>query len=85
MMDIPLRKWEIPYSAAYGVAALMEWSHQLLPILGEPPLTRYSIGVLARSQTLDIGAARERLGYAPKVSLNEGLRTFAEWWRTDGR
>jgi len=85
MMDIPLRTREIPYSAAYGAAALMEWSHRLLPMLGEPPLTRYSVGVLARSQTLDIGLARERLGYIPQVSLQEGLKAFAEWWRIDGR
>lgn len=85
MMELPLRTRRVPYPVAYGAAALMEWSHRLLPMLGEPPLTRYSVGALTRSQTLDIRLARERLGYAPRVGLQEGLRTFAEWWRAEGR
>jgi nucleoside-diphosphate-sugar epimerase len=84
-MGVSLRTRKIPYPVAYSVAALLEWSHQLLPMLGEPPLTRYSIGVLAKSQTLDITRAREKLGYAPRVSLNEGLQVFADWWSKVGR
>lgn len=84
-MGTPLRTRNVPYPVAYGAAAFMEWSHRLLPALGEPALTRYSIGVLARSQTLDIALAREKLGFAPRVGLSEGLRAFAEWWRRMGR
>lgn len=39
----------------------------------EPALTRYSAMVLARTQTYDISAARRYLGYAPIVSVAEGL------------
>ncbi len=85
MMDIPLRTRSIPYPVAYGAAALTEWSHRLLPALGEPQLTRYSIGVLGRSQTLDISLAQERLGYVPMVNLQEGLAAFAKWWTMEGR
>jgi len=84
-LGIPLRTRVIPYPVAYGAAALMEVSHRLLPVLGEPPLTRYSTTVLARNQTLDISLAREKLGYAPRIPLAEGLQRFAEWWRTEGR
>ncbi|MDF2936496.1 MAG: 3-beta hydroxysteroid dehydrogenase [Paenibacillaceae bacterium] len=84
MLGTPLRTKALPYPAVYGAAALLEWSHRLLPVLGEPTFTRYSVSVLARSQTLDIARARERLGYAPQVSLHEGLLRFAEWWKEKG-
>jgi nucleoside-diphosphate-sugar epimerase len=85
MLGLPLRLRSAPYPAAYGAAAVMEWTHKLLPMLGEPPLTRYSVGVLARSQTLDIALARAQLGYAPRVRLDDGLRIFAQWWKAEGR
>lgn len=47
----------------------------------EPPLTRYSAGVLAFSQTFDLSAARRDLGYEPRVSVAEGIEQFAKWWR----
>lgn len=84
LLEIPLRTRTIPYPAAFGIAALMEWSHRMLPALGEPLLTRYTVTVLAKNQTLDITQAREKLGYTPRVSLAEGLRRFAEWWREKG-
>ena len=46
---------------------------------GEPRLTRYTVAILARTQTYNIRAAREDLGYRPRVSVAEGLkRTLAE-------
>ena len=46
---------------------------------GEPPLTRYSVAVLGRTQTYDVSAARRDLGYAPRVSVAEGIeRTLAQ-------
>ena len=39
-------------------------------------ITKYSVGLMARDQTLDISLARKRLGYAPRVQLDEGLRNY---------
>jgi nucleoside-diphosphate-sugar epimerase len=47
----------------------------------EPRMTVYGAGLLSYSQTLSIVAARRDLAYAPAVSLDEGLRRFADWWR----
>jgi nucleoside-diphosphate-sugar epimerase len=51
----------------------------------EPVLTRYSAGVLAFSQTLDNNALRNDLGYQPEVSISEGIRRHAAWWRDHHR
>ncbi len=66
----------IPYSLAYVLAWAME-----LYSSEEPPFTRYTLGVLAKCQTLNIQAARDELCYHPKVSISEGLDLFANWWR----
>jgi nucleoside-diphosphate-sugar epimerase len=47
----------------------------------EPRMTLYGAGLLSYSQTLSIEAARRDLAYAPTVSLDDGLRRFADWWR----
>ena len=41
------------------------------------PFTRQSIRYLMRKSTYDIGAAREGLGYAPAVGLDEGFERLA--------
>ncbi|WP_409343534.1 NAD-dependent epimerase/dehydratase family protein [Paenibacillus sp. MBLB4367] len=78
----PLRAKPIPYRAAYALAGLMELAARLKGSGREPLLTRYTVGVLAKSQTLDIAAAKRELGYEPKVSIAEGIDAFADWWRS---
>lgn len=48
----------------------------MLPGYPEPPLTRYTASTIAFSQTLDISAAREDLGYRPTTTLAQSLREF---------
>lgn len=77
---LPLRTRNIPWPLVSTMARGME----LAARLGngrEPRLTRYSAGVLAFSQTLDISAIRNDLGYHPKVTINEGMTLHAGWWR----
>lgn len=81
LLDIPLHTRRLPYAAVYAAAGMMERIHRLLPFLGEPLVTRYSAAALGISQTLDISQAREKLGYNPRVTIDEGLHSFAEWWR----
>ncbi|MBB6098679.1 nucleoside-diphosphate-sugar epimerase [Deinobacterium chartae] len=72
----------LPFQVAFGAAALLEGVHAALG-LGEPVLTRYTVSVVARSATLDISAARRDLGYAPRVSVAEGLERFACAWEAE--
>ncbi len=71
----------LPYAAVYGLAVSMELKARLLRSQTEPLLTRYSVGVLGKHQTLDNTLARENLGYSPKVGVDEGIRRFADWWK----
>jgi nucleoside-diphosphate-sugar epimerase len=78
----PLKIRRVNYHVAKCAAALLEnISNLFTSARWEPPLTRYTVGILAKSQTLDISAARSVLGYEPRVTIADGLRTFGVWWR----
>lgn len=78
----PLRTCRVSYLAAKNVAGALEIFSRVFTLSRwEPPLTRYTVGVLAKSQTLDISAARDLLGYSPRVNTAEGLRAFGAWWK----
>jgi nucleoside-diphosphate-sugar epimerase len=62
----------VSISVANAAAYLME---ARAAVTGrEPLLTRYSVGILARTQTYDLSAARHDLGYAPVVPMEVGIR-----------
>jgi dTDP-L-rhamnose 4-epimerase len=63
---------------------IAELAQQLARALGlaiTPRITgRFRVGD-ARHCIADIAAARQKLGYTPRISLQEGLRELAEWLR----
>jgi nucleoside-diphosphate-sugar epimerase len=79
-LDSKLKARRIPYRVAYALASAMELSAKLLQRDQEPLLTRYVVGILGLSQTLDITAAKEELGYVPRVSIESGMEAFAHSW-----
>jgi nucleoside-diphosphate-sugar epimerase len=79
--EYPRRR--IPYPLALSLAGILEDVCQLLPGQPEPLLTRYMVGVLAKSTTLDIGAARRELGYQPRISVTEGFERYVSWWQKE--
>lgn len=85
LLDIPLRTKKVPYKVAYGVAAMLETMYRILPLSGEPALTRYTVGSIAVPHTLDISRAQQELGYAPTVSVDEGLQRYADWWKRNSQ
>lgn len=80
-LEMPTRFRPMRYSVAYGLAGAMEAAAHAFMGGREPLLTRYSVNVLAKSQTLSISAARRDLGYTPRYSLDEGLAEFVAWWK----
>jgi nucleoside-diphosphate-sugar epimerase len=79
-LSIRVRFVRVPFPLAYSAAAVLELMAARRPGGQEPPLTRYTVGLLARSQTLSIAAARRDLGYVPRISVSEGIRRTAESW-----
>ncbi len=74
-------KRKVSYSTANAAASALELIYTLIPTHPEPPLTRITVSMMANSTTLDISAAKNELGYQPKVSVDEGFDIFMEWWK----
>jgi nucleoside-diphosphate-sugar epimerase len=66
----------LPRHLAHGLAAISETLAHALATISEPRLTRYAVGHLAVERTLDITAARERLGYAPSPTSFTGAASW---------
>jgi 2-alkyl-3-oxoalkanoate reductase len=73
----PVKK-RLSYRAAYAIGSAIELAYRVLPLRGEPPLTRTAAIVLGTSHWFDHRRAHTDFAYAPKVSIDEGLaRLFA--------
>ncbi len=82
-LGLKVRLVESPYPILDAAARVSEAAARLLKH-PEPKLLRYTLGVMAYTQTLDISAARAKLGYTPRVSIDEGLARYAAWLRAEG-
>ncbi len=80
-LSYPFKLKPISHNTAYWAASAMELLSNTLLFGREPILTRYTVGLLAFSQTLDITAAIKELDYKPRVTIEEGLNIFAQWWK----
>jgi nucleoside-diphosphate-sugar epimerase len=63
----------VPRRVALGAARVGEAAWRVLPLKGEPPLTRFGVWFASVECTLDDSRARADLGYAPVVSRAAGL------------
>lgn len=70
----------LPYGPTACLLGLAELFCARLPGRPEPPATVYTLSSLAFSQTFDLSAARENLGWQPRFSPEEAIdRTAAAW------
>lgn len=83
-LGLKVRYIPLPAPVALTMARLSEALATLRADGTEPRLTKYGIALLTYSLTLDISAAREKLGYQPTISVEEGLARYAAWWRRHG-
>lgn len=75
----PPVKRAIPRKMAWLMGALFEVVFKMFRIRGEPQMTRFLADELATAHWFDIRAARKDLGYAPTISIKEGLSRLEQW------
>jgi nucleoside-diphosphate-sugar epimerase len=54
------------------------------PLRINPPLFRRRVDIFRKNRAFDISKARNELGYEPKVSIEEGIKRTAEWYKQEG-
>ncbi|MHA1147127.1 MAG: NAD-dependent epimerase/dehydratase family protein [Promethearchaeota archaeon] len=80
-LNIPPIKRKIPYKLAYAAGSILEIFFKLFRIRKKEPLiTRFLASELSKSHYFDISKARRELGYNPRVSLEEGLKRYVDYY-----
>jgi len=62
----------MPLGLALAAGGACEAAWRVLPLGGEPPMTRFIAAELAKDHWFDISAARRDLSYVPRVSMANG-------------
>jgi nucleoside-diphosphate-sugar epimerase len=81
LVELPPLEKTISQSAAIRAGAACEFLYRLLQLKSEPPMSRFLTAQLSSSHWFDISAARNDLGYQPRVTTGEGMQRLAEWLR----
>jgi 2-alkyl-3-oxoalkanoate reductase len=63
----------IPTSLPWLVGLGCEVAWTLLPLRGEPPMTRFVASQLSTAHWFNLAAAKKDLGYIPEISITQGL------------
>ena len=63
---------------AYRAGGALEMLWRLLPLKGEPPMTRFVAKEMATDHWFDLSAARRDLAYAPRVTMAAGTAELIE-------
>lgn len=74
---LPVTRVSVPTAAAWATAGALEFAWRALRLETEPPLVRETVRLMGYPFTVDISRARQRLGYAPVVGIDQGLDQLA--------
>ena len=67
----------LPGTLVRAAAAVVEGLWRLVGAKSPPPLTRFAVGMMAATVTVRTDRARAELGYAPVISVEEGLAALS--------
>lgn len=75
-------KLRLPYGAMHAAA----WACERLcvPLRVEPPLHVRRVRFFRNNRAFSIEKARRKLGFEPRVPLEEGMRRTVDWYRSRG-
>ncbi len=76
----PPPRLRVPYPLLYALAFLAEQAVKLRKPGTQPLVTRLGVKLFGSDNWPAIDKARRELGYAPKVSVREGVRLAARWY-----
>jgi nucleoside-diphosphate-sugar epimerase len=82
-LGLPAPTRRVSVANALRAATVAEWIYRLLRLPGEPPITRFGVGVFAYSKTFDVSRTLSDLG-PPSVTLDEGVERFIAWQKQQG-
>ena len=68
----------LSFKAAYRIGTVCEALWRVLPLKGEPPMTRFLAEQLSTAHWYDMTPATRDFGYVPRVSMEEGMRRLTE-------
>ena len=68
----------VPKGLAKAVGAVCEFSWRILPLTGEPPITRFAVDQMGTAHWFNTSAAERDIGYRPEISIAEGLAKLAK-------
>jgi 2-alkyl-3-oxoalkanoate reductase len=71
----------VSLQTAYFAGGVLEKLWRVLPLKGEPPMTRFVAKEMATDHWFDISAARRDLGYTPRVSMAIGTAELIAHYR----
>ncbi|NIN92911.1 NAD-dependent epimerase/dehydratase family protein [bacterium] len=75
----------VPYPIAYSAAAVCEAILELFRSKTPPIITRYRIANVGKDYHFNIEKARTKLGYQPRVSLDEAMERTVEWYKSNSK
>ncbi|HCD02416.1 MAG TPA: 3-beta hydroxysteroid dehydrogenase [Planctomycetaceae bacterium] len=85
LAELPKVSRSISTPAARKLGGALEWVWRILPLKGDPPMTRFLAEQLARSHSFSIEAAVRDFGYRRIVTAEEGLRRVTPYLKKLGQ
>lgn len=80
-VGLPVVTKRIPLSLGLALGAACEAMWGVLPLRGEPPMTRFVAAELAKDHWFNIAAAKRDLDYHPAVSMRQGMKQLIQEMR----
>ncbi len=80
-LDLPGPRARLSLPVARALGAGLEAIYRVLPLEGEPPMTRFLASELAQSHTYDVSRAKRELGYQPQTSMAKALDQTVTYFR----
>ncbi|ORX93674.1 putative sterol-4-alpha-carboxylate 3-dehydrogenase, decarboxylating [Clohesyomyces aquaticus] len=71
--------WTIPLGVVCFFAVVVEWVTWVVTAGGRPSITADMLKYTAEVRTFDIGKSKKRLGYEPRVGIEEGVKRAVAW------